>query len=305
KFNIIANNISHENRYIESVKLNGKPLNRSYLYYDEVAKGGKLVFEMTNKRNSQWGMAEECRPTMRIEKDDIVTTPIINVVAYVFYDKLNVSITHPEKGVKIYYTLDGTEPTVGSTPYVGPFVLEATTDVKAIAVKDDVVSTVAVGAFKKIDGGRHITIKNPYSSQYEAGGDIALIDLQRGNDNFRVGMWQGYSGVDIIATVDMEKPMEIHRLAGSFLQDQGSWIFMPTQVEFFVSNDGKNFRSIGVVKNEVPVDAEDAVIQELEVVKDVKARYVRMVAKSLGICPEWHVGAGGAAWTFCDEFIIE
>lgn len=305
KFNIIANNISHENRYIESVKLNGKALNRSYLYYDEVAKGGRLEFVMTNKRNSQWGMAEECRPMMRIVKDNIVTTPVINVVAYVFYDKLSVSITHPDKDVRMYYTLDGSEPTANSTLYTRPFVIDATTDVKAIAVKDDVVSTVAIGAFKKIDGGRHITIKNPYSSQYEAGGDIALIDLQRGNDNFRVGMWQGYSGVDVVATVDMEKPMEIHRLAGSFLQDQNSWIFMPTQVEFFVSNDGKSFKSVGVVKNEVPVDADDAVIQELEVVKDVKARYVRMVAKSLGTCPEWHVGAGGAAWTFCDEFIIE
>jgi len=304
KFKIIANNISHENKYIESVKLNGKPLNRSYLNYDEVANGGKLVFEMTNKRNSQWGMPEECRPTMRIG-NGIITTPIINVVAYVFYDKLDVTITHPDKSVKIYYTLDGTEPTESSTLYTEPFVLDATTDVKAIAVSDNGVSTTAVGAFKKIDGGRHITIKNPYSSQYEAGGDIALIDLQRGNDNFRVGMWQGYPGVDIVATVDMEKPMEIHRLAGSFLQDQNSWIFMPTQVEFFVSNDGKNFKSIGVVKNEVPVDAEDAVTQELGIEKDLKARYVRMVAKSLGVCPEWHVGAGGNAWTFCDEFIIE
>lgn len=304
KFKVIANNISDENRYIECVKLNGKPLNRSYLYYDELAKGGKLVFEMTNKRNSRWGMAEECRPTIRIE-NEIVTTPIINVLAYVFYDKLNVSITHSDKDAKIYYTLDGTEPTAGSTLYTSPFVIEATTEVKAIAVTDGGISKVAAGTFNKIDAGRNITIKNPYSDQYDAGGDIALIDLQRGNDNFRVGMWQGYHGVDIVATVDMEKVVDVHRLAGSFLQDQDSWIFMPTQVEFFISNDGRNYKSVGAVKNEIPLDTDDAVTQEFEVVKDMKARYVRMVAKSLGICPDWHVGAGDKAWTFCDEFIIE
>ena len=299
-FTIKAKNLSRENRYIESVKLNGKSLNRSYLYCDEVLNGGSLEFKMTSNRNTTWATDEKDCPVMRITSEQIVMVPTINVTKYVFYDTLNVSITHPDKDVKIYYTLnDGEE-----QEYTGPFTIDKSTDVKATAAVGDRKSTVE-GSFKKIDAGRKITIKNPYSNQYEAGGDIALIDLQRGNDNFRVGMWQGYNGVDVDVTVDLGEVTRLTRLAGSFLQDQGSWIFMPSQVEFFISEDGKSYKSVGVVENEVAPDAEDAVIQELDVNRRMKARYVRMVATNPGPCPEWHVGAGEPSWIFCDEFIIE
>ena len=299
-FTIKAKNLSRENRYIESVKLNGKSLNRSYLYCDEVLNGGSLEFKMTSNRNTTWATDEKDCPVMRITSEQIVMVPTINVTKYVFYDTLNVSITHPDKDVKIYYTLnDGEE-----QEYTGPFTIDKSTDVKATAVVGDRKSTVE-GSFKKIDAGRKITIKNPYSNQYEAGGDIALIDLQRGNDNFRVGMWQGYNGVDVDVTVDLGEVTRLTRLAGSFLQDQGSWIFMPSQVEFFISEDGKSYKSVGVVENEVAPDAEDAVIQELDVNRRMKARYVRMVATNPGPCPEWHVGAGEPSRIFCDEFIIE
>ena len=80
---------------------------------------------------------------------------------------------------------------------------------------------------------------------------------------------------------------------------------MPKQVEFFVSDDGKHFTSIGKAMNTVPEDAEGAVVQELEVKHNCEARYVKMVAINIGTCPDWHVGAGDKAWIFCDEFIIQ
>ena len=300
-FTIVAKNLSHENRYIKSVKLNGKPLTRSYLYYNEVINGGKLEFTMTSDRNTTWATDQADCPVSLINTNLIVTTPIITVDNYVFYDNLEISITHPDANAKIFYSLNDGD----FKEYEAPFVIDKTTDIKAYAVVGDMSSAVVEGSFKKIDAGRTITIKNPYSNQYEGGGEIALIDLQRGNDNFRVGMWQGYYGVDIDAIVDLGEVTRITRLAGSFLQDQGSWIFMPEKVEFFISEDGKNFKSVGVVENEVPQDAEDAVIQEIDINKRLKARYVRMVATNPGPCPEWHVGAGEPSWIFCDEFIIE
>ena len=58
KFTIKAKNLSRENRFIESVKLNGKPLNRSYLYCDEVLNGGNIEFTMTSNRNTTWATDE-------------------------------------------------------------------------------------------------------------------------------------------------------------------------------------------------------------------------------------------------------
>jgi predicted alpha-1,2-mannosidase len=48
-FTIKAINVSDENKYIQSVSLNGEALNRSYITHDELAKGGILEFVMGNK----------------------------------------------------------------------------------------------------------------------------------------------------------------------------------------------------------------------------------------------------------------
>ena len=304
-FTVVANNLSRENRYIESVKLNGKNLDRSYIYFEEVYNGGKLEFEMTNKRNSTWATELENSPKQKIEKPIIVTTPVISVPSDVFFETMNVELSHIDAGAKIYYTIDGSTPTENSTLYTEPFAINESSDVRVVAIKDGSKSNVVEGNFKKIAAGRTVKIENRYNSQYEAGGDIALIDFQRGSNNFRVGTWQGYHGVDLIATVDLSEVQEINRLAGSFLQDQKSWIFMPEQVEFFVSNDGKNFKSVGVVKNHISQETEEPVLHEFDINKKMSARYIKMVAKKIDACPDWHVGAGEPGWIFCDEIVIE
>ena len=48
-FTIIANKVSPENIYVQSVSLNGEKLNDLFLKHEEIMKGGKLVFEMSNK----------------------------------------------------------------------------------------------------------------------------------------------------------------------------------------------------------------------------------------------------------------
>lgn len=304
-FTVTAKNLSRENRYIESVKLNGKPLNRSYIYFDEVHNGGKLEFIMTNSRKSTWATEAENCPTQKIEGPIIVTAPIIKVASDVFFETLNVELSHLDSDVKMYYTTDGSTPDENSTLYTEPFVIDQSSDVMVVAVKDGKKSNIVEGNFKKIAAGRTIKIENRYNSQYEAGGDIALIDYQRGSNNFRVGTWQGYHGVDLVATVDLSEVQEINRLAGSFLQDQKSWIFMPKQVEFFVSNDGKNFKSIGVMDNTISQETEDPVLHEFSFDKKLSARYIKMVAKKIDACPDWHVGAGEPGWIFCDEIVIE
>lgn len=47
-FQIIAENLSQENIYIASIKLNNKKLDKNYLTYNEIMKGGQLIFTMTN-----------------------------------------------------------------------------------------------------------------------------------------------------------------------------------------------------------------------------------------------------------------
>ena len=305
QFEIIAKNLNEKNCYVKSVKLNGQPLERSFITFDEVHDGGTLEFTMTDQPNSTWATQSENCPVVRIEKEQIVIVPTINANSDTFFDSLMVSMKHPVEGVEIYYTLDGSDPTENGMLYEQPFCVKENTIVRAAAKQGDNWSRVMDANYYLIDANHSVKLENMYNEQYAAGGMKALIDHQRGGENFRTGSWQGYYGVDLIATVDLGVSKRINRLAGSFLQEQRSWIWMPREVEYFVSDDGKKFRSVGKAWNYVDDDEEDAVIQEMAVRPRTNARYVKMVAKSIGTCPDWHVGAGQPAWIFCDEFVIE
>lgn len=60
-----------------------------------------------------------------------------------------VTLSHADGGT-IYYTLNGDDPTESSTLYTAPFSINATTTVKAIAVKDGVTSSIASAVFTNI-----------------------------------------------------------------------------------------------------------------------------------------------------------
>lgn len=61
-FQVVAEKMSPENRYVESVSLNGKPLDRSYLRHEEIMRGGELRFVMGPKPNMKWAVAPLSRP---------------------------------------------------------------------------------------------------------------------------------------------------------------------------------------------------------------------------------------------------
>ncbi len=50
-FKILASNHSKENKYVEKIMLNGKPLNRIFITHEEVIQGGVLEFAMAKKPN--------------------------------------------------------------------------------------------------------------------------------------------------------------------------------------------------------------------------------------------------------------
>jgi predicted alpha-1,2-mannosidase len=55
EFIITAKNSSPENIYIQSASLNGKPLNKSWIYFSEIVKGGELSYVLGKEENVEWG----------------------------------------------------------------------------------------------------------------------------------------------------------------------------------------------------------------------------------------------------------
>ena len=78
-----------------------------------------------------------------------VATPVI-VGETPFLTSTEVTITCATEGATIYYTTNGDDPTTSSTLYSAPFTINATTTVKAIAVKNGQTSNIASKTFTAI-----------------------------------------------------------------------------------------------------------------------------------------------------------
>ena len=62
QFTIQSLNNSKDNFYIQSAKLNGKEYNNSYINFDDIQKGGKLKFELSNAPSKIWANQPENVP---------------------------------------------------------------------------------------------------------------------------------------------------------------------------------------------------------------------------------------------------
>jgi len=306
-FTIIAEGLNGNNFYIQAAKLNGVAYTKCFISHADILDGGELKFFMGPVPNKEWGSHPGDFPASSITDDLISPVPSILMGKKNFADTTSISLNVPIKDEKIYYTLDGSDPTTLSTIYQHPILIDKSTTLKAFAIIDGSPESFSITAnFRKIPNNRKITLKTKYSPQYSAGGDMALIDFERGSTDFHTGSWQGYEGVDIDATIDLGEIQPVHSLSAGFLQDEKSWIFFPLEVSFFLSDDGKIFRKVAILKNDVPENKEEAITKDFSInLTEAHARYVKMVARNRGVCPPWHPGAGNKAWVFADEIVIE
>ena len=102
--------------------------------------------------------------------------------------------------------------------------------------------------------------------------------------------------------------MDIKTISTRFLESNSSWIFAPTELIFEVSQDGINFKK--VYYQDLKAESQEnekgsKIIQVSHSCNEIACNYIRVTAKNRGICPTWHSAAGGKAWLFVDEILVE
>ncbi len=302
-FTIVANNLSDENYYIKSATLNGKDYPYSYIKHADIMAGGELVFEMSSKPGS-WGTSEESRPVSSIDAP-FVTVPYLERGERVFRDSTIISIASIDKKTKVFSSTDGSDPREKNNLYEKPIVLKKSGTVKYVGWEDSLLSETVTSVFNKIPEGRTIKLSTEYSSKYTGGGALGLIDGIKGTTNFHTPAWQGYEGNDLEALIDLGKVQNIETITATFLQDIRSWIFYPLSIEYYVSSDGNSFTKIYEIENLVSESNNESGIKEFSaILKNTEARFIKVLAKNVGVCPDWHLGAGGKSWIFIDEISI-
>jgi predicted alpha-1,2-mannosidase len=319
-FVLSAPEVASEKFYVSGMRRNGLDYPFSFIRHEDILSGVEFAFEMSSEPDEKFGSDPSARPVSAIE-GDFVENPWVDVSNRMFLESVEVSLGVLDPDYRIWYsveTLDGEKATNGSEDfklYSGPFTLEESSRIRCYCENESWRrSHITESVVRKISSTYNVTIKNKYSKQYSAGGDLGLVDGLRGNLNFRLGGWQGYQNKDFEAIIDLKEPRIVKELTTGFLQDIKSWIWMPRYVEFYTSMDGVSYRFAGRVGHSVADNDYTPQIHDLGVTitddygnvgSGVEARYIKVFAKNYGKIPKWHLGVGGNAYIFTDEIIVK
>ncbi|NQV42244.1 MAG: family 20 glycosylhydrolase [Candidatus Marinimicrobia bacterium] len=222
-------------------------------------------------------------------------------------DEVEVQLISEQVQYAIRYTLDGSDPDGSSPEYSGKLLLRQDAKVRA-GIFDGPTSMGRIAerdfSFHKALGST-AAYDSKYHMRYTGGGDKGLVDGILGSDNSKDGTWQGFEGNDLEITLDLGESKEIFRVEMNFLQSTKAWIFMPEYLEVSFSPDSESWSVIQRVDNEVSDKSEEVTINRLTADFPTQStRYIRVLAKNHGVCPDWHPAAGAKSWIFCDEVMV-
>jgi hypothetical protein len=158
------------------------------------------------------------------------------------------------------------------------------------------IATLATGAL--------YVLARPADARYPGRGDRPLTDGLAWPIADHTG-WCGWLGADLEVTVDLGSERALAAAGARFLTCSDLGIYAPLQLEVSMSLDGATFGPAVSVDLALPIPG-DRLRAAREVLVPVpgRARYVRVVARSIGTIPAWHWASGREAWLFADEVIV-
>ncbi|MDY6411498.1 MAG: chitobiase/beta-hexosaminidase C-terminal domain-containing protein [Bacteroidales bacterium] len=123
------------------------------------------------------------------EATPTIGAPTFSPAGGTYYVAQNVEIK-AASGATIYYTTDGSDPTTASAVYSEPINVASTTTIKAIATKDDLVSSVAsatytieqittvnnIAEYVALGTGAYAAIANPVTVYFVKGQNVWVMD---------------------------------------------------------------------------------------------------------------------------------
>ena len=153
--------------------------------------------------------------------------------------------------------------------------------------------------------GKKVKFLSPDLTRLPETAEKMLTDGIRGSHDYDYN-WLAFSGQDLEVVIDLDEIKKVRRIESAYYQ-YGFWLrLLPTKVEYFLSENGKDFELAGTVDNTLPIDQYGG--YQRDFIADFapkNARYVKVKAHSIGNTPGWHPGAGRPANMLIDEIVVE
>ncbi len=156
--------------------------------------------------------------------------------------------------------------------------------------------------------GKKITLKTEADKKYPGDGAFTLVNgVQNEKGIARSSEFLGFNGTDMDAIIDLKNEMDISQVTVHVLEQNGSWIYLPSQVEVtyipdvdFTEADLKKFPK----ETKLVDPVKDKGAKTITVGSNQKCRYIKVTAKNYGIIPVGNPGSGNPAWLFVDEIEV-
>lgn len=144
-------------------------------------------------------------------------------------------------------------------------------------------------------------------AKYPGKGVAGLHDMQGGVATASSSNWLGYTADTIVITAELEKPQAVKEVMLQFLVNEGSWIFLPQQINLDVwDEERQQYRPITIrsYEHENTRNQPGCYPEFLQINEPLVTRRVRLTVLSVKQIPQWHDAKGEHAWVFIDELKI-
>jgi len=196
----------------------------------------------------------------------------------------------------VCYTTDGTEPTSESCLYKGCFEVSKSARICAAIFENGLKKdkTVKLDVDFHLALGKKVTYNLPFSKGYPAQQQAALVNGYRGSLTYGDGQWQGFESKDMDVTIDLDQAVSLKSLSVTFMQQTGPGVFIPDSVVVSLSDNGKEFRKIKSIKNDIPLTQSTLTFKDFKFdLSGSKGRFIRLYARN-----------GQHGFLFTDEVIV-
>ena len=227
------------------------PRHAEYMLFPRLSALSETLW--SNKEGKSWHDYSQNRlPSLlkRYQKMHINTAkssykPIIS--STVQDNKLLVTITTDIEGTAIYYTLDGSEPTLASNKYQAPITIKSYTQVRArsyVKSQGQLIGDARLTLSPHLALGKSITLTYPAAEQSAH----KLQDGQFAFDQFySVEDYAIFYDTDLEAIIDFESPTLVKQVQLGYNSGRHRQLHPPTEIVILCSDDKQQWTTLAKV----------------------------------------------------------
>ncbi len=153
--------------------------------------------------------------------------------------------------------------------------------------------------------GKKIFLAGEASPNYPGDGAFTLVNgVQNEKGLAKSKEFLGFSGSNCEAIINLDSIQLIKKVTVHTIRQTGSWIWRPLTVEVFISDNGKDFTSVGLTDDFIVKKAGLETGKMIVSFDERETKFIKVIVTNWGEIPAGDPGAGKKAWLFVDEIEV-